>query len=189
MAGLPKLPGFNFTDPTVSIISKFHPLVLTLFAYTFQLTKFHLSQTFNLCNGYKLPKNTYVGIGGRKIASDSVKYLAKYDSTRYDPSLTYGRTRSKPVGQFLPQYVLYAQKCLTFNAFFKQAVVESPNEFYRVRQVNIIYFLEDDTITVIEPRVPVSNFVGFEYAKSEFLKLLCILQIFFCLFFLYTECL
>jgi hypothetical protein len=60
-----------------------------------------------------------------------------------------------PVSQFIPHFVLYDKKCLTFKAFFKQSVLESPLEQYRVRQVNIIYFLEDDTITVIEPKVEV----------------------------------
>lgn len=115
-----------------------------------------MSQTFSLCNGYKIPKNAFKGIGGRELDESSVKYLPKYDIVPFDPSLTYGRTRSKPLPQFTPHYVLYSQKCLSFQAFFKQAVVESPNEFYRVRQVNIIYFLEDDTITVMEPRVQVS---------------------------------
>nr|XP_023021361.1 EF-hand domain-containing protein 1-like [Leptinotarsa decemlineata] len=137
MAGIPKLPGFTFSDPT--------------------LTKFHLSQTFNLCNGYKLPKNNFRGIGGREIDSNSVKHLSKQDVTRFDPSLTYGRTKSQALPQFTPHYVLYDQKCLTFKAFFKQAVVESANEFYRVRHVNIIYFLEDDTITVMEPKTPNSG--------------------------------
>ncbi|KAJ8964821.1 hypothetical protein NQ314_004629 [Rhamnusium bicolor] len=113
MAGLPKLPGFGFRDPT--------------------LTKFNLPQTFNLCNGYKLPKNKFPGIGGRELDADSVKYTATNDSVQYDPSLTYGRTRSHALPQFIPHYVLYDQKCLTFKAFFKQSVVESPNEFYRVR--------------------------------------------------------
>uniref|UniRef100_A0A1B6DLI7 DM10 domain-containing protein n=1 Tax=Clastoptera arizonana TaxID=38151 RepID=A0A1B6DLI7_9HEMI len=54
------------------------------------------------------------------------------------------------------------KKCLTFHAFFKQSVVESPNEHYRVRHVNILYFLEDDTITVMEP--PVKN-AGFPQGR------------------------
>lgn len=40
--------------------------------------------------------------------------------------------------------------------------MESPAEHYRVRQVNIIYFLENDTITVMEPVIEVN--------KLEFLK-------------------
>jgi hypothetical protein len=55
----------------------------------------------------------------------------------------------------MPHFVLYDKICLTFRAFFKQSVFESPLEHYRVRKVNILYFLEDDTITVMEPEVEV----------------------------------
>ncbi|KAK5646680.1 hypothetical protein RI129_005144 [Pyrocoelia pectoralis] len=133
MSGLPKLPGFNFFDPT--------------------LTKYHLSHTFDYVNGYKIPKHGLPGIGGRDLDINSVAHIESNDPVRYDPSLTYGRTRSTALPQYIPHYALYDQKCLTFKAFFKQSVVESPLEYYRVRKVNIIYFLEDDTITVMEPRI------------------------------------
>ena len=42
-----------------------------------------------------------------------------------------------------------------FNAFFKQTVHESSDEYYRVRDVKIYYYLEDDSISVVEP--PVEN--------------------------------
>jgi len=76
-------------------------------------------------------------------------------SYRFDPSLTYGRVKKHEVSQFIPHFVLYDKICLTFRAFFKQPVLESPLEHYRVRKVNILYFLEDDTITVMEPEVEV----------------------------------
>ena len=90
----------------------------------------------------------------------SVVFNPKFSNSvllfRYDPSLTYGRVKQYAVAQFTPHFVLYDKKCLTFQAFFKQSVFESPDEHYRVRQVNIVYFLEDDTITVMEPLVDVS---------------------------------
>uniref|UniRef100_A0A1Y1MUG1 DM10 domain-containing protein n=1 Tax=Photinus pyralis TaxID=7054 RepID=A0A1Y1MUG1_PHOPY len=135
MSGLPKLPGYNFFDPT--------------------LTKYHLSHTFDYINGYKIPKLGSPGIGGRELDINSVAHIESNDPVRYDPSLTYGRTRSAALPQYLPHFALYDQKCLTFKAFFKQSVVESPLEYYRVRKVNIIYFLEDDTITIMEPRIRV----------------------------------
>lgn len=46
---------------------------------------------------------------------------------------------------------------LTFFAFFKQSIPESAIEHYRIRHVKIIYFLEDDTLTVMEPFVKVFN--------------------------------
>lgn len=39
--------------------------------------------------------------------------------------------------------------------FFRQHVPESRVEHYRIRYVNIFYFLEDETICVIEPIVKV----------------------------------
>ena len=42
---------------------------------------------------------------------------------------------------------------LRFSAFFKETVHESSDEFYRVRLVDIYYYLEDDSISVIEPIV------------------------------------
>lgn len=47
---------------------------------------------------------------------------------------------------------------LTFFAFFKQSIPESAIEHYRIRHVKIIYFLEDDTLTVMEPCVKNAGF-------------------------------
>lgn len=119
----------------------------------FQICRFHLSHSFDICNGYKIPKRDVSGVGGRELDVNSVGYVGNYDPVRFDPSLIYGRTRTVALPQFLPHYAQYDQKCLTFKAFFKQSVVESPLEYFRVRHVNIIYFLEDDSITVMEPKV------------------------------------
>ena len=42
---------------------------------------------------------------------------------------------------------------LLFNAFFKQTLNESDKEYYRVRPVKIYYYLEDDSISIVEPIV------------------------------------
>lgn len=81
----------------------------------------------------------------------------KFFVHRFDPSLTYGRKKKTALSLFKPHFVLYDKKCLTFFAFFRESVNDSPDENYRVRLVNIIYFLEDDTITVMEPLVQVIN--------------------------------
>ncbi|XP_014297074.2 EF-hand domain-containing protein 1 [Microplitis demolitor] len=77
---------------------------------------------------------------------------------RYDPSLTYGRSKTYAYRQVIPHYVLFAQKCLNFKAFFRQSVHNSPSEYHRIRHVNIIYFLEDDTMSVMEPAVDNAGF-------------------------------
>lgn len=88
-----------------------------------------------------------------------ILYLWLY---RYDPSLTYGRAPRYAFRQFVPRYALFAQKCLRFKAFFRQGVFDSPDEHYRVRHVDIVYYLEDDTLCVIEPVV---DNAGFQQGK------------------------
>ncbi|XP_017777691.1 PREDICTED: EF-hand domain-containing protein 1-like [Nicrophorus vespilloides] len=138
MSGLPKLPGLSFRDPSIQ--------------------RFHLCQTFDIINGYRHPKMHFTGHGNSELDINSVAYVSKLEPLHYDPSLTYGRTRAKAPPLYLPHYALYDQKCLTFKAFFKQSVFESPAEYFRVRHVNIIYFLEDDSMTVMEPKTANSGF-------------------------------
>ena len=50
-------------------------------------------------------------------------------------------------------FLSFMFQVLQFDAFFKQTVHESPDEYYRVRLVKIFYYLEDDSIAVVEPTV------------------------------------
>ena len=42
---------------------------------------------------------------------------------------------------------------LRFNAYFEEDILFSPEEEYRVRPVIIYYYLEDDSMCIIEPAV------------------------------------
>jgi hypothetical protein len=42
---------------------------------------------------------------------------------------------------------------LKFHGYFQEPVVEDPNENYRVRKCIIFYYLDDDTIQIIEGKV------------------------------------
>ncbi|XP_014275455.1 EF-hand domain-containing protein 1 [Halyomorpha halys] len=139
MEGLPLLPGYSINDPSKN--------------------QFNVPHNFDWQNGYPVAKKTSIGIGGEPLDVDSVLYHRSPDPVKYDPSLTYGRTKPYVPPLFQPHFLIYSNKCLTFKAFFKQSVVESPDEFYRVRIVNIIYFLEDDSITVMEPKVENAGFM------------------------------
>jgi len=44
-------------------------------------------------------------------------------------------------------------KVMKFKAWYKENVKENPSEQYRIRYVDILYFLEDDSITIVEPKV------------------------------------
>ena len=57
------------------------------------------------------------------------------------------------LSEVIEQFFVF--QVLRFDAFFKQTVHESPDEYYRVRVVKMYYYLEDDSIAVVEP--PVQN--------------------------------
>lgn len=48
---------------------------------------------------------------------------------------------------------------LKFDAYFQEEVAISAEEHYRIRQVGIYYYLEDDSMCVIEPKVKNSGLV------------------------------
>ena len=58
---------------------------------------------------------------------------------------------------------------LRFFGYFKQTVYESPNEFFRVRPVTILYYLEDDSMQVFEDLVENSGIP--QVFQSKLLKL------------------
>jgi len=51
------------------------------------------------------------------------------------------------------QYQYDVSKVLKFKGWYKESVPENPSEQYRIRYVDILYFLEDDSMTIIEPKV------------------------------------
>lgn len=64
----------------------------------------------------------------------------------------YGRVKQKPIAPFKPDFVQNDKIILTFDGFFRQKVFEPNAEQYDlIRKVKIMYFMVDDTITVIEP--------------------------------------
>jgi hypothetical protein len=42
---------------------------------------------------------------------------------------------------------------LCFHAFFQEPVVEDPNENFRIRKCIVYYYLDDDSVHIIEPRI------------------------------------
>ena len=66
-------------------------------------------------------------------------------------------------GPAVPAWVAFDKQVLAFDAYFQEAVHEKREEQYRVRPCKIYFYLEDDSIQVVEPRsknagVPQGNF-------------------------------
>ncbi|XP_071340390.1 EF-hand domain-containing family member C2 isoform X3 [Trachinotus anak] len=100
--------------------------------------RFHKSQHFDYSNGVPmLVGSEKPGIGGELLVGQRIK--PKYS------------VYPKGQGSDLPSWVAFDKQALCFEAYFQEAVPETRNETYRIRKCNIYFFLEDDTIQVVEP--------------------------------------
>ncbi|XP_076872658.1 EF-hand domain-containing protein 1 [Brachyhypopomus gauderio] len=131
--GLPFLPGNTFRDITRSA--------------------FHRSQTLGYKNGYALPRRPTVGIGQQALLSEHLIQSEINQLLTQTPILGYGTATDRPPLDFIPAHVAYDKKVLRFYGYFQQEVHHSPDERYRVRPVEICYYVEDDSMCVMEPEV------------------------------------
>ncbi|XP_071949365.1 EF-hand domain-containing family member C2-like [Antedon mediterranea] len=56
-------------------------------------------------------------------------------------------------GNAAPAWVAFDRQVMRFDAYFQEAVHEKREEQYRIRKCKIYFYLEDDSIQVIEPQV------------------------------------
>ncbi|XP_078088008.1 EF-hand domain-containing family member C2 [Mustelus asterias] len=59
----------------------------------------------------------------------------------------------KGQGSDAPAWVVFDKQVLCFKAYFQESVHERREEQYRIRKCKIYFYLEDDTIQVVEPEV------------------------------------
>jgi len=129
---LPFLPGNNFSDPTKE--------------------RFHVSNSLTFKNGYPLEPVPKHPIGGGKIELSIIKPEEIRDMEGKMEELTV-KHHHVPKKEFIPAHKQFDKKVLKFIMYFKETVFESPAEHYRVRIVDLYYYLEDDTIMLLEPHV------------------------------------
>ncbi|XP_063296885.1 EF-hand domain-containing protein 1 [Pelobates fuscus] len=129
--GLPFLPGNTYRDPTKSA--------------------FHRSQTLAYRNGYSRPLLPTVGVGRDPITVNQLSQAELDELANKRPTLTYGQANQAPPSTFIPAHVAFDKKVLKFDSYFQEIVPISQDERYRVRKVSLYYYLEDDSISVVEP--------------------------------------
>lgn len=56
-------------------------------------------------------------------------------------------------GSAVPSWVAFDKQVLCFDGYFQESVVERREEQYRVRPVKVMFYLEDDSMQVVEPRL------------------------------------
>ncbi|KAB5577048.1 hypothetical protein PHYPO_G00205490 [Pangasianodon hypophthalmus] len=102
--------------------------------------KFHKSQHFDYSNGMPMMVGAEKpGIGGELL-------LGQRAQPKYS-------VFPKGEGSEAPSWVAFDKQVLCFNAYFQEAVTQSREETYRIRKCKIYFYLEDDTIQVVEPEL------------------------------------
>lgn len=101
--------------------------------------KFHKSHAFDY-NGdvYNFVGEHKSGIGGQPLPGGKPKPKAS--------------VYPKGIGSNKPAWVAFDRQVLKFDAYFQEAVHERREERYRIRKCIIYFYLEDDTIQVLEPK-------------------------------------
>ncbi|KAF5401090.1 EF-hand domain containing 2 [Paragonimus heterotremus] len=102
--------------------------------------KFHkshyLKQHNDVVYQYGIDK---VGIGGEKLPGQRIDA----------PTSVY----PSGIGSQLPAWLAFDKQALSFDAYYQESVNERREEQYRIRRCKVIFYPEDDTIQVVEPRI------------------------------------
>jgi hypothetical protein len=145
---LPLLPGYGFPDPTRS--------------------RFHKSQALVYENGGPAIRQEVPGIGGTLLPGQSPPKEAISSTSVYNQALGGGAR----TGETVPAWVAFGSQVLRFYGYFKEPIFSSQQENYRVRHVTVLFFLEDDTLQILEPRernsgIPQGTFLRRHRAKKD----------------------
>ena len=99
---------------------------------------FSKSHHFDIANEINMNVGEYkCGIGGEILPGQKFKQSSVYPAGEGEPA---------------PSWLAFDRQVLSFNAYFDEAVIPTVNmERYRVRYVKIYFYLEDDSIQVVEP--------------------------------------
>uniref|UniRef100_A0A8D0GMK5 EF-hand domain-containing family member C2 n=1 Tax=Sphenodon punctatus TaxID=8508 RepID=A0A8D0GMK5_SPHPU len=116
------------------------PMFSQTFLPTLGKEKFHKSQHWGYCNKISmLVGEDKPGIGGEPLLGQKLK--PKYS------------VFPRGVGSDAPSWIAFDKQVLSFDAYFDEEVPEKNQELYRIRHCKIYFYLEDDTIQVVEPQV------------------------------------
>ncbi|XP_015927805.2 EF-hand domain-containing protein 1 [Parasteatoda tepidariorum] len=142
---LPLIPGYSFRDllkdryvfPSTLVYSKGVPL-----------SKSSLSSTSETAAALLEAQN---------------KTLDRETLTR----LTYGPKRTETTEIKLPKYLAMDKKVLRFVGYLREEVDDWSREKYRIRPVHVLYYLQNDTMEVIEPKIANSGLVQGTLLKRQ----------------------
>uniref|UniRef100_A0A8D0GP64 EF-hand domain containing 1 n=1 Tax=Sphenodon punctatus TaxID=8508 RepID=A0A8D0GP64_SPHPU len=130
-------------------------------------TAFHRSQTLGYKNGFSYARLPTTGIGREQLHVNQLSQAELDELSNKRPTLTYGQPKQAPPSDFIPAHVAFDKKVLKFDAYFQEDVPVSTEEHFRIRQVGIYYYLEDDSMSVMEPIVENSGIPQGKFIKRQ----------------------
>lgn len=142
---LPLLPGYTFEGPKSG--------------------RYPIASSFDIKGGFVTIKPPGVGISPQ-VTEDELAELAASTA-----KLTYRPQRDTVASQLaatstVPAHEAFDKQVMTFDAWFLQIAPEDKIKQY-IRQVKIFYYLEDDTISIIEPSVENSGLLQGKFLKRQ----------------------
>ena len=112
-----------------------------------------------------LIKSTSFGLSQKRFENrkDSMRYQSQ--TPAYEPKKKINLAQSQQ--NLLPQWLKFDKNVLKFVGYFVEHVTESAYENYRIRTCNILYYLEDDAIHVVEIKSENSGMVQGDLIKRQ----------------------
>ncbi|CEG43574.1 Uncharacterized conserved protein, contains DM10 domain [Plasmopara halstedii] len=121
-------------------------------------------------HGDTTPKTRSHTLGNTKPASFYIRELERQGDIGSSTLLnTSERMSTSP---FHPNFIVFDKKVLRFEAYFLEAVHESNLENYRVRRCEVLYYLEDDTLQITEPKIENSGILQGNFVKRHRIPML-----------------
>mmetsp|Transcript_115031 Transcript_115031/g.199554 ORF Transcript_115031/g.199554 Transcript_115031/m.199554 type:complete len:755 (-) Transcript_115031:386-2650(-) len=114
----------------------------------------HKSQTWGIVNGQRIEQKEGLSHDRQKFVQ-AIRPQDQWRSGSLPDSTTravFGKLADKREYMEVPAWDALDRHVLRFTGYFKEAVVETNLENYRVRKVVLFYYLEDDTCHITEPR-------------------------------------
>lgn len=117
------------------------------------LTRYHKTQLLGMTNGVITEKtsNLQEPIDGALLSSMKTSGAATLAGTKRPQHI------NNAIPRVAPKWLKHDRQVLNFSVYFQEAVVENKDENYRLRKCTMYYYLEDDTIHILETRVPNSG--------------------------------
>jgi len=111
-------------------------------------------QNWGVFNGTRIETSTLAQQRSKFVQAERPKETWKAGSFPDSHTREIQKNVSLEQKQYMqvPAWDALDRHVLSFNGYFKEAVVETNVENYRVRKVIVYYFLEDDTCQVTEPK-------------------------------------